>query len=46
MSRRSSSDDVAPDVYTALLFVSLAAICTGIFFLLIELQQYNFQTGA
>jgi hypothetical protein len=43
MSRRSSSDDVTPDVYTALLFVSLAAILTGIAFLLIELSQYKFQ---
>lgn len=45
MSRRSSSEDTAPDIYTGLLFVSLAAIITGIIFLLLELSTYKNQLG-
>jgi hypothetical protein len=40
MSRRSSSEDAGPDVYTALLFASVAAIAVGIILLMIELQNY------
>jgi hypothetical protein len=43
MSRRSSSEDAAPDVYTALLFASVAAISVGIILLMLELQSYNNQ---
>ncbi len=42
MSRRSS-DDAAPDVYTALLFASVAAISMGILLLFLELSSYNNQ---
>ena len=45
MSRRSSSEDAAPDVYTALLFASLAAMAVGIVLLILELQTYNHQLG-
>jgi hypothetical protein len=45
MSRRSSSEDAAPDVYTALLFASVAAITTGIILLMLELSAYNNQLG-
>ena len=45
MSRRSSSEDASPDVYTALLFASFAALATGIVILLIELGKYNNQLG-
>lgn len=45
MSRRSSTEDAAPDVYTALLFASVAAISVGIILLMIELGRYNNQLG-
>jgi hypothetical protein len=45
MSRRSSSEDAAPDVYTALLFASVAAIAIGIVMLMLELSSYNNQLG-
>jgi hypothetical protein len=46
MSRRSSSEDAAPDVYTALLFASVAAIAVGIILLALELHySYNNQLG-
>ena len=40
MSQRSS-EDPQPDVYVGLLFVSLAAVITGIIFLMIELRRYD-----
>jgi hypothetical protein len=40
MSQRSS-EDPQPDVYVGLLFVSLAAVITGIVFLIIELMRYD-----
>jgi len=40
MSQRSS-EDPQPDVYVGLLFVSLAAVITGIVFLVIELTRYG-----
>ncbi len=43
MSRRSSSEDAAPDVYVALLFASLAALATGIVLLMVELGSYSNQ---
>ncbi|QDT55213.1 hypothetical protein Pan44_32550 [Caulifigura coniformis] len=45
MSRRSSSEDAAPDVYTALLFASVAAIAVGIILLMFELGSYNNNLG-
>lgn len=42
MSRRSS-EDPTPDVYVGLLFVSVAALATGIVFLVLELQSYGWQ---
>jgi hypothetical protein len=42
MSRRSS-EDPAPDVYVGLLFVSVAALITGIIFLTLELNSYGWQ---
>ncbi len=45
MSRRSSSEDATPDVYTALLFGSVAAIALGIVLLMLELATYNNQLG-
>ena len=45
MSRRSSSEDAAPDVYTALLFASVAAMAVGIILLMLELGRYNNQLG-
>lgn len=38
---RQSSEDPQPDVYVGLLFVSLAAVFTGIIFLVIELNRYG-----
>jgi hypothetical protein len=40
MARRSS-EDAAPDIYTGLLFISLAAIMGGIILLLLELSRYG-----
>lgn len=41
MSRRSSSEEAVPDVYTALLFGSVAAIAVGIILLMLELKNYS-----
>ena len=40
MSQRSS-EDPQPDIYVGLLFVSLAAVITGIVFLMFELLRYD-----
>ena len=47
MSRRSSDGGNAPppDVYVGLLFVSIAALTTGIILLVLELNRYNWQMG-
>ena len=47
MSRRSSdsSTKAPPDVYVGLLFVSVAALITGIILLVMELSRYNYQMG-
>lgn len=44
MSRRNS-EDAAPDVYTALLFASVAAISVGIILLMAELNSYKNALG-
>ena len=36
-----SSENPQPDVYVGLLFVSLAAVITGIIFLMVELRRYD-----
>jgi hypothetical protein len=46
MSRRSSSEDAVPDVWTALLFASVAAISVGIILLLLELNSYDNKTSS
>lgn len=38
---KSSNEPPAIDVNVGLLFVSLAAICVGITFLVLELQKYD-----
>jgi len=44
MSPRSSSGEgPAPDIYVGLLFVSLAALLFGIFFLVMELGKYEWK---
>lgn len=45
MSPRNSSagEPPAPGIYDALLFVSLAALITGIIFLVLELQNYGWK---
>lgn len=48
MSRRSSDSNSAkatPDVFVGLLFVSVAALITGIILLCAELQSYAWQMG-
>lgn len=56
MSRRGSSSPKGgvkkakaqaadPDVYVAMLFVSVAALITGIVFLVIECNRYNWMAG-
>lgn len=55
MSRRSSSakggtkrakgQAADPDVYVAMLFVSVAALTTGIIFLALECGRYNWLLG-
>ena len=50
MSPRSSENksklDAAPDIYVGLLFVSVAALMTGIIFLAMELRAYNWEVLA
>jgi hypothetical protein len=41
MSPRSSDSNPAPDIYVGLLFASLAALVTGIIFLVLELGKYG-----
>lgn len=45
MSRRNSSEDAVPDVYTALLFASVASVAVGILLLFLEMRAYNNQLG-
>lgn len=46
MSPRSSDQSPTPDIYVGLLFVSLAALITGIVFLVLELGKYGWQVSA
>ncbi len=41
MSPQSYESDPQPDVYTGLLFVSVAALITGCVFLILELNNYG-----
>jgi hypothetical protein len=43
MSPRSSDNSPAPDVYVALLWASLAALLTGIVFLVMALGAYGWK---
>lgn len=47
MSRRNSdsSTKAPPDVYVGMMFVSIAALTTGIILLVLELNRYNWQLG-
>ncbi|MDX1970837.1 MAG: hypothetical protein SFV23_26965 [Planctomycetaceae bacterium] len=45
MSPRSSDSSPTPDIYVGLLFVSLAALITGIVFLVLELYKYGWQVA-
>ena len=38
---QQSSESPQPDIYVGLLFVSLAAVITGIIFLMVELRRYD-----
>ena len=40
-SRPQSGDAPEPDIYVGLMFVSVAALITGIVFLILELSQYG-----
>jgi len=46
MSPRSSDNAPAPDVYVALLWVSLAALLTGIVFLVNALGEYGWKIAS
>jgi hypothetical protein len=45
-SEKQSKLDAAPDIYVGLLFVSVAALMTGIIFLAMELAAYDWQVLA
>ncbi|MCH7989983.1 MAG: hypothetical protein IID46_12645 [Planctomycetes bacterium] len=45
-SEKKSKLDAAPDIYVGLLFVSVAALMTGIIFLAMELSAYNWEVLA
>lgn len=45
MSPRGSDSSPTPDIYVGLLFVSVAALITGIIFLVLELQKYGWQVS-
>jgi hypothetical protein len=38
---QQNSETPQPDIYVGLLFVSLAAVITGIIFLMVELRRYD-----
>lgn len=46
MSPRSSDNAPAPDIYVALLWVSLAALVTGIIFLVNALAAYEWKVAS
>ncbi|MCA9024930.1 MAG: hypothetical protein KDA86_06935 [Planctomycetaceae bacterium] len=41
MSPRGSKGDPQPDIYTGLLFVSVASLIAGCIFLALELSRYD-----
>ena len=43
MAPRNTDNTPAPDVYVSLLFVSLAALITGIVMLVLELGKYSWK---
>lgn len=43
MAPRNTDNTPAPDIYVSLLFVSLAALITGIMMLVFELNKYNWK---
>jgi hypothetical protein len=43
MAPRKTDDGPAPDIYVSLLFVSLAALITGIVMLVLELGKYGWK---
>lgn len=45
MSPRNSETRPTPDIYVGLLFVSLAALITGIVFLVLELGKYGWNVA-
>jgi len=45
-SRKQQNAPAEPDIYVGLLFVSTAALLSGIIFLVMELQKYDWQIGA
>ena len=46
MSPRSTDNSPAPDIYVALLWVSLSALLTGIVFLVMALNAYGWKVAA
>ena len=40
---RQNSEDATPDIYVALLFISVVALTTGCIFLALELNSYGWQ---
>ncbi len=46
MSPRNSDSSQGPDIYTGLLFVSLAALIMGIVFLVLELGKYGWNVAS
>lgn len=44
-AKKAKSQAADPDVYVAMLFVSAAALTTGIIFLYIECARYNWMLG-
>ena len=46
MSPRSTDHSPSPDIYVALLWVSLAALLTGIVFLVMALNAYGWKVAA
>ncbi len=46
MSPRSTDNSPAPDIYVALLWVSLSALLTGIVFLVMTLNAYGWKVTA
>jgi len=43
--KAATGESGGPNIYVGLLFVSLAALLTGIVFLILELNSYNWELG-